>query len=670
MPAATRKPETTCRLTDSHPDELEFFKRVFLWTGNPKGYYVRYAYEPTNVGGRWQPKWCPVKNKHGNWQHFYPALVDSLAEKHLDFDRFVQTDKTHLRPKDWETAFWIGTMAGSHTLSQAIDLDAHDYIGWYSVPTRWHQSRTGWAPGPWSFRDIPVIRPSLQFFMRAKVIYDQFPNRIWAFSSGNLGLSVWEMLTHRELSHVVYRKEACRLSAVGLSDVEHFPSPPKGQGSFGQCHRRPCGLDSGIITDDGVITNPIDQIRCFMQPKTPTSFDVILSSYWTMLERMYSNFLSVGGGVLHNKLPREHKSALIDECWMVVEQIKEWARHGYPIEKTLLVAAHTAKPTTPPTSPPELVPHILSRTGGEGEIKEDQVQEQQNAIPEMFWQVDMPSITRSGRWLHFVRFLVENGFPKEDTFYDVISTLAKWFGFIEMYGQPPAEVSEILRTYVLRKNNGMISRLQNGEEAEVLAHVDRIVSNVLDNEGTSEASIFEDLRRKRATGAYANKWAFAQRIREDGAALPSLNALPQSTGTAQAQMVEEQKWSYEPDDTPLPDFVVEKLRSAFRDWKQQLRRNEAGRYPTLDAITRFINYLLAGRRAGQRRASKLLLIMMGFPSNGTKRGRIMRVLLKEGFVSRGGYRSRESSRLWILASWVVEASQQRLTDGVEKNPAK
>lgn len=643
-----------------YPEELRFFKETFLWTGCTKGCYVRYGYEPQIYGDAEIPKWCPFRTR-GRWQPLYSELVDSLAEKHLDFNRFVQThpEKDRLRPRDWETAFWVGTMAGIYTRTHCLDIDAHDIIGWYYVPTRWHMSRTGWGIAPYEYRDIPVIRPNMRFFATAKVVYEHFPNRIWAFSSGNLGLSVWKVFGRDEVTETQYRKAACVLRAVGLSSLEHYPCPSKSPNSLGKCHRRPCGLDSGIITPTGVITDPIEQIRWFMRPRKTPTFEQILAAYWDALGRMYAQFMALGEGLDHSRLSVERKRELVEGCWETVEQVKGWARDGCPVDKKLL----EDRPVPSDTKRAELVPHMIINGTGVGGWEEKESDrdaplpsaraEDQDAVVAMFQTVDLPAIVETGRWAQFVKFLVENGIPAEDKFYDVISTLAKWFAFVEFYGRPPEDTKEVLHQYVVRKHNDKVSRLNNGEVLEVLSHVDRIVDHVLAHEDREGHELFADLRRRRSEGLYADVWYFAPQIIDGivpssitGTGTPASLAEPEAPDHAHRS--KSRKWKYEPDDTPLPDFVVQRIREAFRLRRRQLRRNKQGRYATLDAITRLFNYLLAGRKPGERRASQKLLIKMGFPSSGKKREPIMRVLEKEDLLRRGPYRALSSSRLWTL----------------------
>lgn len=659
---------TEKRLVDLHPHEFAFFKDTFLWGGG-EGVYLRYGYEAETVGGRVYQKWTPFKAR-GQWQKLYPELVDSLAEKHLDFERFTRTRraKDRLRPDEWESAFWVGTTAGRRTRTHAIDIDAHEYIGWNLLPTRWHPSRTGWAPGPWSDRYVPVVRPTLRFFTVAKVVHDHFPNRVWAFSSGNLGLCVWRLFPEPRPTHQIQVQQARRLAAVGLPTLEHYPVPARTSGSAGRCHRRPCGLDSGVITPCGVITDPVEQIRWFMNPTATPTFEQILAAYWAELDRVYDRFLIAGGSLDHKSLSTGARQQLVGECRDVIRQVKEWAKGGYLIDKGVLAGewggaesvVNDSSDLLPITAPTHRS-HVLR-----GSFTVDETAGDTDAALSLFRSVDLPAIVERGLWLPFVRFLVEHGIPTEDKFFDVVSTLAKWFGFIELYGHERSRVKEVIKRYVLTRDNGKVSRLLGGDERDTLSQVDRIVDRVLDSEQPSGHDFFKELRRKRASGEYRDVWQFAPRI-----VVNSPTSLPSPSPTSHllcgsltrqesASRKSDSEWVYEPDDTPLPDFVTERIRDAFRRRKRQLRRNRDGRYPTMVAITRFVNYLRSGKSPGQRRASQQLLFQMGFPTNGKARGAIFRVLVREEIVQKGGYRALDQSRSWTLnPSLTKEPADQR-----------
>jgi hypothetical protein len=90
----------------------------------------------------------------------------------------------------------------------------------------------------------------------------------------------------------------------------------------------------------------------------------------------------------------------------------------------------------------------------------------------------------------------------------------------------------------------------------------------------------------------------------------------------------------------------------------RLRRNKAKEYPTLQAVTRLVNYLYPGKNRGQRRASRQLLEQMGFPTSSTKKERIKKALVKAGVLHLGDYRAKSKSRLYCLSREALEVLDQ------------
>lgn len=655
----TNKTDRLRTLAELHPQEIAFFKRRFVWSSNTKGCYVRQRYEKLVIPSVMTiPKWCPLKTR-GEWQHLYPALVDSLVEKHLDFERFykLHSYRDRLSPDSHETAFWLGMMAGDHTYNDCIDLDSHDQIGWNPVPTIWHSSRTGSMNGPFSWRHVPVVRPSLRFFQIAKVIYDHFPSRIWAFSSANFGLAVWRVYDQAEITHVVHRKVEASLRAAGLT-VEHYPMPALS--GLGRCHRRPCGMDSAIITDDGLITDSIQQIRAFMAPPKTPSFENILKACFDGLRQSYELFLEQGESIDHKLIPDAERKFVVESCLAVLEGVEAWARAGCPIDRALISEV--------------LQPAHEHDDAGDGDQNfgcDDSDFEityrstDSDKYPDFFRKTDLKAVAKSGQWVQFVKFLVENGIPAEDRFTEVVSTLAKWFGFVELYGEERSRIKAVLTRFAMTRHNGKVSRLLAGQEEDVASHVGRIVDHVLDGEDTDGKQLFAEIRQKRAAGQYRHgNYEFVTEImREQQDNLPSLQAEHTLSylicgGLIQDSDPEEDtpEWSYQPDDTPLPDEVMNRIRTAFKTAKKQVRRNKTtGRFPVLDSITRFFNYIFCGRKSGTRRASLELLIQIGFPEKNSERDRIIAVLLNDGLIQKGGYVATQKSRQWFLDSAVVMA---------------
>ena len=234
------------RLSVAHPAEFKFFCRRFVWASNRAGFYAREGYLKSDP--RTTP-WRPFKRAlTGKWQHLYPQLATDLAEKHLDFHRFCRTcaPKSQVRVRD-ETAFWLGMMAGKQTWADCIDIDSHNVIGWYGLPTQFDpMSRRSYDLD--AVRFLPVVHLPLAHFQKLKRFHDAFPGRLWAFSSANLGMGLWKVYRWPRLVVDRYAAVQRQLEAVGLAGTEVYPQPARSKGSLGKCHRRPCGMDSGIIT--------------------------------------------------------------------------------------------------------------------------------------------------------------------------------------------------------------------------------------------------------------------------------------------------------------------------------------------------------------------------------------------------------------------------------------
>jgi len=656
----TEKSDRLCTLAELHPAEIALFKQRFVWSSNKSGCYVRHRYEKLVIPLVMTiPKWCPLKTR-GNWQHLYPSLIDSLVEKHLNFEKFykLHSYKDRLSPNADETAFWFGTMAGDRTYNDCIDIDSHDQIGWNPIPTMWHSSRTGSMDGPFSWRLIPVVRPSLRFFQIAKIIYDTFPNRIWAFSSANFGLGVWKVYDQPEMTHVVYRKIEASLKAAGLT-VEHYPMPAKT--GLGKCHRRPCGMDSAIISDNGLITDSIQQIRAFMSPpKTPT-FQTILDACLDGLRQSYELFLTEGESVAHKRMSHDEKNFVVKTCLKILEDIETWAQNGFPIDRDLILEVEDTTKETDECVADEQIDLVES-------LESDQITAAtSDKYPDFFWTMNLKAVNKSGQWVQFVKFLVETGVPTEDKFSEVILTLAGWFCFVELFGEDPDRIKFVLRRFALTKHNNKVSRLLAGQEEEVMSHVDRIVDDVLSDEDSVGKEIYAGIRQKRSTGQYKKNHFFESQImQEEQECLPS-SSQPISLSylicgglisDAPAEN-DSPKYSYQPDNTPLPDEVMNRIRTAFKTAKKQIRIDrETGRYSVLDSITRFFNYLICGRKSGTRRASKDLLIQMGFPKKNSERDRIIAVLLADGLLHKGGYIATQKSRQWFLDVSVIKSMHE------------
>ena len=171
-------------LAELYPDEIRFYASRFIWSSNRSGFYTRTGYEKENG-------WHARKRLGVEWMPLYPALVAELIEKHLDFDRFcLNADwMSPNRPKDDESAFWLGTMAGKYTYYDCIDVDVHDRVGFYGKPTRWHpeRNRCGSLWHPYVYRMMPVVRLGIDYFKKLKLFHEYCPGRVLVVQFGQPG---------------------------------------------------------------------------------------------------------------------------------------------------------------------------------------------------------------------------------------------------------------------------------------------------------------------------------------------------------------------------------------------------------------------------------------------------------------------------------------------------
>jgi len=666
--------KTNRSLAELYPEEITFFAKRFVWAANRSGFYVRHGYFGKEQG------WYARKRGGDAWLPVYPSLAADLIEKHLDFERFCKLSDWlgPIHPRNDETAFWFGMMAGEYTYHDCIDLDSHDRIGMYGVPSRFHPERNG--NGEWlhwhDHRMLPVMRLGLDYFKKLKLFHMHFPRRVWSFSSGSLGMYMYNMFPRSEKPAFRYgvirdRLKALRMDVLGGVPVEVYPEPPKTEGSKGHQQRRPCGMDMGVITDAGVVTDPIEQIRIFMEPRTP-SFEAIVGAVTTRLLDQYRAWIEFEDYLVPPKLSSSHerflkaaKQALFDEQLTEVDRIREWLRDGCPNLESVL---HDPPRTSTFPSCPISCGGISERVQGP-ETRGEEPSEQGDgrgttATSEVdpFVTCDLTTINGARQWVPFVLFLAEHGFPSEDSFLPVISTLAKWLYFYELYDLPAderkIEIKELLTTYCLNKHNGYITRLTNGQVGEVTSNVHRLVDHSVETVDDTGKFTFMQMRSKRDRGQYQTIYKIVPLIigpTPSVASAPDAIAcgMPTDEGGEAAD-----GWSYVPDDTRLPHRLEGLVLEAFRASGYKMRRNKDGAYPLLKAVTRLINYL-SESRSFQRRASQRLLVRMGFPDKSRPREKIKSSLYNHKIIIKGDYQSRTRSRKYILTERAIDLLVER-----------
>ena len=201
--------------------------------------------------------------------------------------------------------------------------------------------------------------------------------------------------------------------------------------------------------------------------------------------------------------------------------------------------------------------------------------------PDYFYEADLKTINASGQWVQFCIFLATVGFPCDDRFVEVISTLAKWFAFFEFYSPEidRARTKEVLRLFCLRKHNGFITRLNNGQVEDVLAHVDRVVDGAIDSTSEEGLRLFAEMRATRDRGHYPVTYRLEDLCTTNNSS-SSLLSCPILCGILRDKQNED--WTYIPDETELPEKLMEMVQNRFRQEGVRLRKDKTGKYPTLN----------------------------------------------------------------------------------------
>lgn len=282
LPVEERDPllEESTPVVNLFPKEVEFFRHFWIDLASFEGFYIRSAYfDRLNDDGyllcKWRPaKYTNSKNGRRHFSTFDEAARKRETEKHLHWPGYVTRTRKRFKHAP-EPAYWLGTLAGPQTRSDAIDLDSHTVVGFYRVP-----SFNG------GFRELPVPKCGIEFFEVMKRLHDAFPDRIWTTTSANLGKCLWRVHDRPVSTKNIYSEIHCQLADIGL-ELEIYPQPPLSAFSLGKCHRRPFGLDSALHTEDGIIVTPIRQIQAIMGRNSTISFPTLFRQHIQMMYHVY-----------------------------------------------------------------------------------------------------------------------------------------------------------------------------------------------------------------------------------------------------------------------------------------------------------------------------------------------------------------------------------------------
>ncbi len=618
------------RLSEScHTEFWTYFDRfVRYWPR--KSFHVKYSY-PTGFAEK--------KKKPDKVQSLplFEELAVEMTERHLSADQWAEWH----RKSGIATPIWLALHMPKCSTVDAIDIDAKKYLlGYYRE----------WESGP----QLPVVHLPLEHFKILKRVYDQFPGRIWCISSETLGIHAWKKHDRPQPTDVLHRNNKQLLAAIGHGDIESHPMT-------GRCFRRPFGADYRTVTPNGVLTNWIDQLRYFETDGRTPDFPAICR---TMLDAMLSQWRS-----WEKYGPKKGKvwpSDVLDRYRHEVVEVEDWLAAGCPLEpvdpapvvvmnsidqlcREILSNTLGDAPEAAPDPIMKLCRAILLVTFGE-ETKDSldpilkELAEQPIASEQATRSCSMPrsksrnkredlAALRGGNWAKELLRLARVGLEQQDSVATVVHEMAKWLWWIELYNLPESsrqeEITRLLTAFVLRKHNGCVSRLDTGNEHDVISQIARCVEMAQDVAPESVVA-FAATREKWLNGGYRFPIRIVPALAgEEDVSLPSSCLF-----TIMCTSLDE----------PLPQVVQAGIMSV------------AGRSKVLPFATRLLNrlYINKGNEYLGRPALLKLLGNKEASKSPPQLGRYLAILERAGIITRGSsYSAGRNGKLITLDNDVI-----------------
>lgn len=255
-----------------------------------------------------------------------------------------------------------------------------------------------------------------------------------------------------------------------------------------------------------------------------------------------------------------------------------------------------------------------------------------------------------GNWAKTCREWAINGLPCDDSIAIVVSELALWLYFVELWGVPEDfrlnVVSDHLWEYCSLKNNGFITRLNKGDNDAVNSHVFRICVSAIGRATEKAKTIFSEIRSKQLSGQYVDSWQLLPLMKQDKESALSSSSLYSSSSSVRftqccSDSGEEKEWlpnpeywrekakswKYVPDDTPLPAALNGQITCFYKKRGIRVKRG------TKTKILRFLNHIWAN--SGEARLGIEALKKMGFTNHASRQH--IDHLLAMGVIRELGY---------------------------------
>lgn len=571
------------RLYHINPDDYErYFDRwVRFWPRKADpGFHVKYGYESGFV---------LKKKKDGRPLALFGDYLVQCVERHLDNDQWVEWREFHDKPVPpafKKSDFWLALHAPRSTTVCCLDLDNKNLRDPNSKKRLLGFTRIS---------DKQPVRPvtylPLAHLKDLKVVYDNFPGRLWCLSSESLGLHAWVRLARPTSTVRIQRGAIARLQKLGLTAAEAHPM-------FGRCLRRPFGKDYHTITDQGLLSDwweQVDYFERFTTASTP-AFTTIAQALLDKVEQQWHAWRRQGEAKNRRTVP----ARVIAEHQHHLDEARAWVEAGCPDDQTV---------PSPPVVFPLAVPECREAT----------------ALPTTTaMKPPRPSSTgekcaydklrlRNGQWPKELERIVANGLPAPKSFTVVAPELAIWMYWVELHDLPEEErrdrIVSLIMKFVSEKHNGHCSRLLNGQDGEVLRQIKDYVA-LTPHQSPESRGVFAGLRERRQTGQYKKVINLAPLIEGRTDSSPSSSSRITSISVSTL-------------DTPLPEELVLMIKA------------KAGRNRVIPFATKLVN-LLFQRNGGRRVSRDTLQKLLGY-TNPNQAIKYRDILVNAGVVTVGRY---------------------------------
>ena len=364
-----------------------------------------------------------------------------LLRYHLDLDGENEIRASQGWKPKYPDGFWLGMPHGERTRVALVDIDNHNET---------------WGSYPYIGRQVAINALTLDYLRLLKRTFDVLPFTLWCLSSKTYGVYALDVFDSPHNSRSVHNHHTQILQQHGL----HHEVYPLG----GRNNRLPFGLDFVTLGEAGPIHDFDPQMDNLLSRRVKPSWEAVYHGLVAEWIKDIERLVSCPTGVRNFRLADYHQR---------LDQFAEWEHYGFEIEE----------------------PHPVSIAIPETPSRASRSQPKASPLPWKVWKGQRT-------WIQRCVDLAKEGLPVPDCLYEAVVELAKWLLHIELpQGDDNHEVVvDTLMVWLKNKNNGMSSRLEDGEVASVRNQVERIVA--LSSTSKDFQGIFRRIRAKRCDGKY------------------------------------------------------------------------------------------------------------------------------------------------------------------------